>query len=143
MYNDKKYTVRRLLREDYDNNFLAVLRELTSVGYISRYEFYYRVSMLKSHVYVWLLEGKVVATGSVLIEPKFIHQCGSVAHIEDVVVSKSARATGLGADVVNFLRHVASLEGCYKVILSCSAKSIGFYKKCGFEDKDTTMVARL
>ena len=34
------------------------------------------------------LEGKVIGCATLLIEPKFIHECSNVGHIEDVVIDK-------------------------------------------------------
>lgn len=40
--------------------------------------------------------GAVVAAGTLLVERKFIHGCGKVGHIEDVVVSHALRGHSLG-----------------------------------------------
>ncbi|GJT13007.1 RNA-directed DNA polymerase, eukaryota, reverse transcriptase zinc-binding domain protein [Tanacetum coccineum] len=68
---------------------------------------------------------KIVATGSVFIEKKFVRSCGKAGHIEDVVVDSSARGMQLGKKVIGFLADHARLMGCYKVILDCSAVDVG------------------
>ncbi|XP_022008497.2 glucosamine 6-phosphate N-acetyltransferase-like, partial [Helianthus annuus] len=60
---------------------------------------------------------KIVATGSVFIEKKFVRNCGKVGHIEDVVVDSSARGLQLGKKVVGFLADHARLTGCYKIFV--------------------------
>lgn len=58
-------------------------------------------------VYV-LIEGeKLLATATLLIEPKLLHEARNVGHIEDVVVSKEARGKGYGKILVRFLSAVA------------------------------------
>ncbi len=42
-----------------------------------------------------LNDGKVIGSISVLIEKKFIHNCGKVAHIEDVVTRKGYEGIGI------------------------------------------------
>ena len=33
---------------------------------------------------------------------------------------------------MDYLAQLAKLQGCYKQILNCSNKNIGFYEACGF-----------
>ena len=35
--------------------------------------------------------------------------------------------------------QIAKKEGCYKVILDCDTKNVGFYQKCGFKNKGIEM----
>ncbi|KAI4341967.1 hypothetical protein MLD38_026634 [Melastoma candidum] len=83
---------------------------------------------------------KIVATGSIFVERKFIRGCGKVGHIEDVVVDGSTRGLSLGKRVVSFLADHARSVGCYKVILDCSMDNRAFYEKCGFKQKEVQMV---
>ncbi|KAI3471936.1 hypothetical protein Pfo_028624 [Paulownia fortunei] len=84
--------------------------------------------------------GKIVATGSVFIEKKFIRNCGKVGHIEDVVVDSSVRGKHLGKKIIGFLSDHARAMGCYKVILDCSVENRPFYERCGFKQKEVQMV---
>ncbi|KAH7405055.1 hypothetical protein KP509_15G055000 [Ceratopteris richardii] len=84
-------------------------------------------------------EGRIVATGTLLIEKKFVHQCGSVGHIEDVVVDADMRGRHLGQKIVNFLTSHARRASCYKVILDCNEKNVKFYENCGFYRKEIQM----
>ena len=40
--------------------------------------------------------GKLVASGTLAIELKFVHSCGQVGHIEDIVCDESYRGKQLG-----------------------------------------------
>ena len=35
--------------------------------------------------------------------------------------------------------EMAKQNGCYKVILDCSESNVGFYEKCGFDNKGYQM----
>ena len=50
------------------------------------------------------MANKVVATGTIYIEYKFIHQVGKVGHIEDMVVDSDYRNKGLGTMIVENLK---------------------------------------
>jgi glucosamine-phosphate N-acetyltransferase len=41
--------------------------------------------------------------------------------------------------IIEELMKLGKAAGCYKVILDCSEKNVGFYKKCGFEQKEVCM----
>nr|POE70453.1 glucosamine 6-phosphate n-acetyltransferase [Quercus suber] len=84
--------------------------------------------------------GKIIATGSIFMEKKFLRNCGKVGHIEDVVVDSNARGLKLGKKIIAFLTEHARLMGCYKVILDCSLENKAFYEKCGFKQKDIQMI---
>ena len=84
---------RLLKKEDFSKGFLSLLSQLTLVGDVSKQEFVSRLKDVmknKNHfVYVMEQNNKIVSCATLFIEPKFIHNCGFVGHIEDVVVDKS------------------------------------------------------
>ena len=82
----------------------------------------------------------VVGSATAMVELKFTHGSGHVAHIEDVVVKKEMRSLHLGAVLVSQLVHIARGRGCYKVILCCTHDNEPFYEKCGFVSHETEMV---
>lgn len=84
--------------------------------------------------------GKIIATGSLFIEKKFIRSCSKVGHIEDVVVDSCVRGKQLGKKIIGFLSDHARAMGCYKVILDCSVENRAFYERCGFKQKEVQMV---
>lgn len=138
--------LRPLARSDLGDEFVALLANLTTVGAPSRdalkrqFDALERLGAL-SRVVVLEDEqtGRLVGAGSLLVEPKFIHACGSVGHIEDVVVAPSHRALGLGNRLVAHLAGAARAAGCYKVILDCADGNAAFYERCGFARKGTAM----
>ena len=137
------YEIRKLKEEDYYIGFLELLEQLTTVSAkeISFVDFAKQYSQLKSVVFIIvnLEHNKIIGTASILIEPKFIHKLGSVAHIEDVVVDGEFRGHGLGKILIDECITYAQKNNCYKTILSCSKTNIEFYQKCGFDKKNVEM----
>ncbi|KCZ78799.1 hypothetical protein H311_00165, partial [Anncaliia algerae PRA109] len=86
------------------------------------------------------IDGKVVGSGTLFIEYKFIHSLAKKAHIEDIVVDKEYQGHGIGKMIVKRLVQLAEEKGCYKTALCTAQDKIPFYKKCGFEPKETEMV---
>ncbi|KAI9102431.1 putative glucosamine-phosphate N-acetyltransferase [Phlyctochytrium arcticum] len=138
--------IRPLHIADFDKGYLQLLAQLTTVGNVSRDLFERRFEYLKKRNDTKLCivvddveQGRVVGAGSVMLEPKFVHECSSVGHIEDIVVDSSTRGKNLGKLIINALSDLTKQSGAYKVILSCAEKNIGFYQKCSLEPKETTM----
>ncbi|KAK5693040.1 tRNA(Ser) Um(44) 2'-O-methyltransferase [Elasticomyces elasticus] len=133
------YSMRPLQRGDFDLGFLDVLRVLTHVGDVSKDEFEKRWDEMKAggggyHILVILDdEQKIVGTGALIVERKFIHHLGVVGHIEDIAVAKDQQGKKLGLRIIQALDYVAENTGCYKTILDCSEANEGFYVKCGFK----------
>ncbi|MCJ1479081.1 Glucosamine-phosphate N-acetyltransferase-like protein [Lambiella insularis] len=136
------YTIRPLRRSDYAGGMLDVLRVLTSVGDISQERWeerfdYMRGNGLRYGEYFILVVcaegGKVVGTGGVVVERKFIHNLGMVGHIEDIAVAKDQQGKKLGLHIIQALDYLAEKVGCYKTILDCSDINEGFYAKCGYK----------
>ncbi|PNH12865.1 Glucosamine 6-phosphate N-acetyltransferase [Tetrabaena socialis] len=144
MASAKCYQARQLHASDYDKGFLEVLAHLTTVGEVSRETFEEQLKRMDAaggyRTVVVEDEGRVVATASMVVELKFIHACGKVGHIEDVVVDPAHRGKNLGLVLVGALVDAAREMGCYKVILDCAEANVAFYEKCGLTRKEVQMV---
>ncbi|KAK3501013.1 glucosamine 6-phosphate N-acetyltransferase [Neurospora crassa] len=136
------YKLRALRPTDYDTGFLDCLRVLTTVGDITKEQFqdrYNWISRQDGGYFVLVIEDtnssppRVVGTGAVLVERKFIHNLGSVGHIEDIAIAKDQQGKKLGLRMIQALDFIAERTGCYKTILDCSEANEGFYVKCGFK----------
>lgn len=68
-----------------------------------------------------------------VLELKFIHDCGSRGRIEDVVVDKEFRGKSFGKLLNNVLVEMAKHFGVYKLSLECKDKLVPFYKQFGYE----------
>lgn len=135
--------IRKLEATDYNKGYLDLLKDLTVVGDISESDFLVRYEILSRPPYhIYVIESDdciIVASGTLFIENKVIHNLGQVGHIEDIVVSKSCQGQNLGKKMIDKLLSVAKEEKCYKVILDCSPTVKGFYEKCGFTEKGLMM----
>ncbi len=136
---------RALAESDYHKGYLQLLSQLTVVGDVTEQQFKDQLARCRaggSHIVVGELDGRVVAAATLLVEAKFVHACGFVGHIEDVVVDKTLRGKNLGARVIaEAVKVAAALPNgpCYKVILDCAEHNVGFYEKCGFTRKEVQM----
>ncbi|KAJ6015248.1 Glucosamine 6-phosphate N-acetyltransferase [Penicillium herquei] len=133
------YTIRPLRRSDYQRGYLDVLRVLTTVGEISEEQWNKRYEWISSrndeYYMLVVCDGadRIVGTGSLIVERKFIHELGMVGHIEDIAVESGQQGKKLGLRIIQALDFVAAQVGCYKSILDCSEANEGFYVKCGFK----------
>tara|TARA_B110001450_G_C17341392_1_gene367662 strand:- start:56 stop:505 length:450 start_codon:yes stop_codon:yes gene_type:complete len=81
----------------------------------------------------------IVGMSTIFIEPKLIHNCSCVGHIEDVVVDEKYRKMNVGKLMINELVNYAKQRGAYKVILDCDEDKVGFYRRCGFYKSSAQM----
>jgi glucosamine-phosphate N-acetyltransferase len=142
--------IRQLQETDYHKGYLQLLSQLTTLGNIEYSNFVATLSHINHNPnhQIWVItdqdDTKILASGTLIIEPKFIHNCGSVGHIEDIVVSSQARGLGLGQQIVQHLIKQAKLHPtCYKVSLYCKEELTKFYEKSNLETKETQMVLYL
>ena len=130
-------TIRELEANDLFNGFLQSMDSLKLASNLDKKkaeEIFDKISSNSNHfVYVAILDGRVVGSTTMIIEPKFIHDGGKVAHIEDVVVSKEYQGKGIGEMLIQSLLELAKDNDCYKTILDCSDEVKPFYDKIGFK----------
>jgi glucosamine-phosphate N-acetyltransferase len=130
-------TIRELQNDDLFNGFLESMDSLKKASNLDKQKAENILKKIFSnpnhYVYVAILDGRVVGSTSMIIEPKFIHDGGNVAHIEDVVVSKEHQGKGIGEMLMNSLLELAKDNNCYKTILDCSDEVKPFYEKIGFK----------
>ena len=81
----------------------------------------------------------IVGAGSLIVERKFIRDCGLCGHIEDIVVHQEYEGRRFGSRIVNLLKELATMKDCYKIILDCAEHLVPFYAKVGFAVKGTQM----
>lgn len=142
------YCIRKLEIEDYFKGYKELLSQLTDASDMKMENFQeaFRQCIINQYLHVVVIENvdmrKIVATGTVFIEQKFTHNCGKVAHIEDVVVDKDVRHMKFGSIVVRQLLSIANSFSVYKCILNCDPKLVSFYNSLGFKREADQMCYR-
>lgn len=141
------YSVRSPLAKDHVD-YISTLLVLTTVGEVLADQFGQMIEFWNSNSHSYCPRvvvdenDTVVATGTLLIEHKVIHECGKVGHIEDIAVAKSHQGRKLGDFLIKSLTLLAKEHNCYKVILDCAPGNVGFYEKCGYSVAGTEMEYR-
>ncbi|XP_077994172.1 glucosamine 6-phosphate N-acetyltransferase-like [Glandiceps talaboti] len=132
--------MRPLCPADFDKGFMTLLTQLTVVGDVSREQFLARYNQMKAcpdTYYIVVIEdtstGKIVGTGSVIKEQKFIRACGARGKMEEFVVDSAYRGKQLGKLLFETLFLLANEIDCYKCSLTCKPENIAFYEKFGFK----------
>ena len=150
--HNERFKIRRIKDLDYYGGYLNVLSNGFQLdpSCISVTDFRFFLSSQKGVIFViedtekslgYGYTDYIVASATVFVEQKLIHNMGKVGHIEDVVVSSDYRGHGLGKLIVNKCLDYSKSQGCYKCILDCAEENIEFYKKCnsGFQIKGVEM----
>lgn len=135
--------IRKVVIGDYCKDHLQLYSQLTTINptqiTINMYQEFID-SLNENHlVFVTESNNKIVATATLLIETKLIHNMGTVGHIEDVVVDQSMRNQGVGKSLISYVIKYAEQKGCYKTILNCDESKSHFYEKCGMTHHGLTM----
>lgn len=94
-------------------------------------QFYVRCGM-GMKTFVVIVEGQIVATTTIIFEPKHIHNSGWIGHVEDVATREGFGGNGFSTELLRRVTLLAIAKGCYKVILDCSVRNITFYGRLGF-----------
>ena len=136
--------VRELEIVDIDERYMKLLCQLSGeekeYKWQNAWMFWLKYEDNEYHqTFVYEDEGRVVGTATVLIEHKLLHYGSRVGHIEDVVVDRNTRKSGIGKELIKACVDFCRYNKCYKAILDCSKENIPFYEKCGFTFAENCM----
>ena len=135
--------IRQIQENDLFQGFLESLDSLRKASDLQENNAKLVLKKIRSNqnhvIMVADLDGQIVGSITLLIEPKFIHQGGLVGHIEDVVVRSELQSKGIGEQLVNAALEYAKNHGCYKTILDCDDNVKPFYEKIGFKRNSNAM----
>lgn len=127
------------------DQYLLLLSDLTSTSYIETSLFLKNIERISEMgtIIVGIINHdssfEIIASGTIIIEPKIIREGRSVGHIEDIVVSKEMRGKGISQKILNILKLIAREKNCYKVILDCNEEVKNVYTKNGLNVKGIQM----
>lgn len=135
--------IRQIQENDLFQGFLESLDSLRKASDLEEDDAKIVLKKIRSNqnhvIMVADLDGQIVGSITLLIEPKFIHQGGLVGHIEDVVVRSELQGKEIGEQLVNAALEYAKNHGCYKTILDCDDNVKPFYEKIGFKRNSNAM----
>jgi glucosamine-phosphate N-acetyltransferase len=122
-------------------NYLFLINELTDAPNMNNSDFLLAIENIHTigRIIIGVSEGKIVCSGTIIIEPKIIHGGKSVGHIEDIVVLQSWRSKGIGSILIERLKTYGFDRNCYKIILDCNENLESFYSKNGLSKKGIQM----
>ena len=140
------YTIQELtpdILQDHREDYFATLANLSEVETMSAQESIDTLTAINqqwSHIYIAVHDdGNIVGTITLMLEQKFLRNGALAGHLEDVAVRQGYEWQGIGWWLVTHAVSEAKKHGCYKVILDCNEKLLGFYAKHGFEAKEICM----
>jgi glucosamine-phosphate N-acetyltransferase len=128
------------------HQYLLLLSNLTVTNYIKTELFLKNIKKINEmgSIIVGIITDlndnfDIIASGTIIIEPKIIREGKNVGHIEDIVVAPNMRGQGLSQKILEVLKDIARENNCYKVILDCSNEIKKVYIKNGFDIKGVQM----
>ncbi len=129
-----EWTIREMTPADLNGRFLETLSSLSEVNLtVEEAEEVYRARLGQGiRTYIAVSNKLIAGTASLLLERKFSHRGGLVAHIEDVAVHRSFQKRGVGTALVAHLTEEARKLGCYKAVLDCFERLVPFYTRLGY-----------
>jgi glucosamine-phosphate N-acetyltransferase len=131
--------IRILNENDYEEYFklINIFRET----FFTKEDFINNLFKINNNSNIWVIElnNKLIGTGTILYEYKFIHNISKIAHIEDICIDNNYRGKNYGKFLMNHLIDVAMKENCYKVTLYCKEDLEKFYKSCNMEKNGIQM----
>lgn len=132
--------ILKLNEESIDQNFIDTISTFRPCMIsVSEAKEIYRSLPINIEIYIAKDSNKTIASGTLLIEQKFIHNGGKVAHIEDIIVHPDYRGRGIGKLLIEHLLFEADKKNCYKTILDCDESVSGFYEKFSFKKSSLQM----
>jgi glucosamine-phosphate N-acetyltransferase len=146
------------LLNEYPNNievikmkYLELLSELTIISDLDTHIFSKNIESIHQMGYIIIKytstpecdDFEIIASGTIIIEPKIIRGGKSVGHIEDIVVKYAYRGKQMVKEILQQLQCIAREKNCYKIILDCSEHVKKVYEKYGFQENAVQMAVYL
>jgi glucosamine-phosphate N-acetyltransferase len=134
-----EYLIRKLSNNDYCQ-YLELINDFRP-SIFNENEFKENLNKINLSSDIWIIEkdNKLIATGTIIYENKFIFNICKCCHIEDICVKKGLRNFGYGKIMMNYLIDEAKKNNCYKINLVCNKDTSKFYKSCNFEERGVQM----
>ena len=133
----------RLLQQNDYNDFFKLINDFRETSF--SYDDFNNLLETQKHTEIYILEinNKIIGSGTLLYEKKFIHNISLYAHIEDIIIKKEYQGKGYGKTLLLELINICKNKNCFKILLDCQENLIKFYENCGFQNKGYQMVIYL
>lgn len=118
-----------------------VIRELR--GHLDLAEYLARVGRQRAAGYelVGAFEGERIL-GVLGMRPMEMLSRGKFLHVDDLVTTEAARRGGVGRALLAFAENDAWLRGLTAVFLDSRPEAVGFYERCEFAARPTTLMKK-
>jgi len=140
---EESVSIRELQESDFENGFFDTLgefRNMSGLEYLKAPEALKDIKKNNFHkILVAVRDNTVIGCITVIIERKFIHNCGNVARIEDMVVRKEEQGKHIAHRLITNAIKFAKDNHTYKILLNCREELIPLWKKYGFELGENVM----
>jgi GNAT superfamily N-acetyltransferase len=128
------YNIREIVADDYNHGYFELMFEFSNYRKnVSKEEFETYIRN-RDRMQIHVLEdisGRMIGVGTIFKIEK-LHN-NPIGQIEDVIITEAYRKHGLGSKLIERLTEIGLREfKCYKIVLNCLDKNIGFYEKSGF-----------
>ena len=93
------------------------------------------------HLIVNEVDGKIVSSCVCVIIPNLTRNVRPYAFVENVVTHEEYRKRGYAGECLDYAKHIAEKENCYKMMLITGSKkpeTLRFYEKSGYKRGDKT-----
>jgi glucosamine-phosphate N-acetyltransferase len=115
-------------------NYMNLMFEFTNYKHnITEDQFINEITNMKESCKIIIIEynNNIIGTGSIFKINK-LHN-NPIGQIEDIIITDQYKNLGLGKQLIDKLVNIGFNDyNCYKIILNCLEKNIGFYEKCNF-----------
>jgi glucosamine-phosphate N-acetyltransferase len=134
--NMENFYIKEISDEEHHfNDYFDLMYEFSNYKKDVTYEYF------KSYIHenrdkirilvIYNNENKIIGAGSIFKLEK-LHN-NPIGQIEDVIINEKYRGFGVGKKIIKELVKIGIEDfKCYKVILNCLDKNIGFYENCNF-----------
>ena len=107
--------IRKLKKNDYYKQYLNLLSQLTNYNIDTKTNYKSFKKFINNKfqkIYVIEINKQIIASITLIIESKVIHNFKKVCHIEDLVIDKKWRGQGLSKKLIDFSRIKAKKYNC-------------------------------
>ena len=127
--------------------YLTLLSELTKTSDLDTTTFYKKIELINEMGCIMIAyidnpttdNFNIIASGTIIIEPKIIRGGKNVGHIEDIVIKEEYRRNSISKNILEILKSIAREKDCYKIILDCRKEIKNVYLKSEFKESGLQM----